>query len=248
MSVPNQVRARKLLSIFQGNFPPCMWFYGPKGAGQEEIAYETFQGLYTERDHKHYVKPKLDEIIPVRHWLSSHPESKFKFILIEGVDKVSKEAANFLLKVVEDSPEYVRWVIVSESTDILQPLKSRSLIVPFRSFTKDEVESDFGGSLFLKKEMERVSHEFVKSQLLEVLVSREYYKAYMFVTMLKRVCEEVSTELELLRNTYLYCCNIMVEYYQNDTERLAAIQKTRNILKDHVRSEQQFKSLFIRIL
>ena len=254
-TIPNQTRARTLLAIFKGDFPPCLWFYGPKGSGQEELAYEAFQGLYSEKDHRVYRKPKLDDIIPVRQWSLTHPDKKFKFILIEGVDKVSKEAANFLLKVIEESPSYVRWVLISESFNILQPLKSRSLAIPFRAFKDDEVEAAFGGSLFLKKEMARVSFSFVKSQLLDVLQSREYYKAYLFCTMLKRMCKEVTTEqgddvseMELIRNAYLCCCNIMADYYQKDVQRLSWVQETKNIIKNHVRSEHEFKVMFVRVL
>jgi len=244
-----QATARTLLNIFGRNFPPSLLFHGPRGSGQKEVFHEYFDGLYAPQDLIAFDKPKIAELLPLQSWVIQKPEMKYRVVFIERLEEVSKEAANFLLKIVEDSPSFVRWVLVADSKDnVLEPMCSRSVLIPFVSFSSKEVPEEFGGNATLQASLSKLNLKLVQSQLLDVVSSGRYDKAYGFCNFLKRLCEEYTKELEFLRDAYLYCCNILMRHFQDDAEKIHVIQEAKNVIRDNVRSEQSFKVMFLRVL
>lgn len=244
-----QNTARALLNVFGRNFPPCLLFHGPLGSGQKEMFHEFFDGLYAPGDLIEFDKPKIDELLPLQSWVIQKPELKYRVVLIDRLEEVSKEAANFLLKIVEDSLDQVRWVLIADSKDsVLEPMRSRSVLVPFVSFTSSVIPEAFGGNATLQASLVKLNLRLVESQLSEVINSKRYDKAHGFCNFLKRLCEESTKELEFLRDAYLYCCNVLMRHFQDDPEKLHYIQEAKNVIRENVRSEQSFKVMFLRVL
>ena len=247
--IPNQRIARKFLDGFKKSCPPCMIFYGPQGCGQVELFHEYFDCRVSDSDLRKFSKPKVDEFSDLKVWLSHKPEKDFRIVLIDHVDDISKEAQNFLLKAIEDSATYVRWVLISETKQLLSPLKSRSFLIPFRPFQPEHgVSEDFNGSLKLQKQLSLVDAEEVLDRVVKVVESGRYCEAYKFCQWLKDITDKKENELELLRDIYLYCCNVIYGYYANNKEALNVIQETKNKLSKNLRGEHTFKTLFLRIL
>lgn len=218
----NQVRAERFLQAFSKNCPPCMIFYGKSESGQKEVFERFFQG----NEIKRFSKPKLDELIAIKPWLGLRPDSRYKVVLIEQADFVSKEASNFLLKVVEDSPPYVRWVLLTENLNVLGAIKSRSFLVPFRE-TVDEETFEYG------------------DRLTEVLKSGKYCNAYSYVLSLKKACgdDDVKYKMALLGS-----CKAMVNFYREYSGKLHLIEKAIHLIEKGVRGETALKTLFLQVL
>jgi len=216
----NQPRAFHFLNMFTDNCPPCMIFYG-KNEGDKKIIFEEF----FKNDEIHFFdKPKLDELLEIKKWIFLKPASRYKVIFIKKADFISKEASNFLLKIIEESPDYVRWVISTDSLNILGALKSRSFLIPFTEEEKnlDELE----GKIF------------------DILKSRLYCNAYKYLLDIKKA--EYSEEE--LKQKYLDICNVLIKFYVNHSKKLHLIQKAKNIIDKNVRSETILKTLFIQVL
>ena len=244
-----QRTAKTLLNIFGRNFPPCLLFHGPRGSGQKDVFHEYFDGLYSEGDLIAFDKPKIAELLPLQAWVNQKPEQKYRVVLIDRLEEVSKESANFLLKIVEDAPAHVRWVLMADSkNNVLEPMCSRSVLVPFVSYTAKEVPEAFGGNAQLRDTLSKLNLTFIQSQLLEAVKSGRYDKVYGFCNSLKRLCEEYTKELEFLRDAYLFCCNILMHHFQNEPVKLHDIQEAKNVIRDNVRSEQTFKTMFLRVM
>ena len=247
--IPNQLTARKYLDGFAGRYPPCLIFQGPTGCGQVELFHEYFDKHLGEADLKSFEKPKVDELLELTEWVNYQPAKDFRCILIDRVDEISKEAANYLLKIIEDSPGYVRWVLISDTKQILGPLKSRSFLVPFRAFKPEHgVGELFGGSLKLQEHLEPLDLNLISRRLNEVLQSKQYHEVYGFCLLLKELCDKKEHEMELLRDIYLYCCNSLQGAYQSDFAKIKIIQETKNALRKNLRGEHTFKSMFLRLL
>lgn len=247
--IPNQTSARKYLDGFKGNYPPCMIFYGPTGCGQVEIFHEYFDKHLAEADLKSFEKPKVDELLSLTEWVNYQPTQDFRCILVDRVDEISKEASNFLLKIIEDSPAYVRWVLISDSKQLLGPLKSRSFLVPFRAFKPAHgVDEVFGGSLKLKAHLEDVDQDLIQRRLGELVESKQYHAVYDFCLLLKELCDKKEHGMELLRDIYLFSCNTLQGLFSSDLAKLKIIQETKNSLRKNLRGEHTFKAMFLRLL
>lgn len=247
--IPNQSVARKYLDGFNGRFPPCMIFYGPSGCGQREIFHEYFDKRVGETDLRIFEKPKVDELLDLTEWVNYQPGKDFRCVLIDRVDEISKEASNFLLKIIEDSAHYVRWVLISETKQLLGPLKSRSFLVPFRAFKPSHgVEEIFGGSMRLQNHLESIDLELVEKRLNEVVQGKNYHAVYGFCLLLKELCDKKEHEMDLLRDIYLFCCNVLQGLHSTDVQKLKVIQETKNALRRNLRGEHTFKAMFLRLL
>jgi DNA polymerase III delta prime subunit len=197
-----------------------MIFYG-KNDGDKKIIFEEF---FKNNEIHFFDKPKLDELLEIKKWIFLKPESRYKVIFIKKADFISKEASNFLLKIIEESPEYARWVISTDSLNVLGALKSRSFLIPF---TEEEKNLDA-----------------LEENLFGILKSSLYCNAYKYLSDIKKA--EYSEEE--LKEKYLDICNVLIKFYANNSKKLHLIQKTKNVIVKNIRSETILKTLFIQVL
>ncbi len=66
-------------------------------------------------------------------WIRQPPEAKEKVVIIEGVDEFSPAVANGLLKMLEEPPEYLRFILIGQSRSKVLPTilsRARHIVVP----------------------------------------------------------------------------------------------------------------------
>jgi DNA polymerase III subunit delta' len=108
-----------------------------KGCGQcvscSKIARDIHPDiLLVEPEGNHVLKEQVDEIL--RSVSRKNFEGQVRVIIIDEVDKMTSEAANMLLKTLEEPPQSVVFILVSSNPDgILPTIMSRCRIIQFKA-------------------------------------------------------------------------------------------------------------------
>lgn len=84
---------------------------------------------------------KIDQIRSLQQNTSYKPyESEWKIYIIKQADRMNLQAANGLLRTLEEPPKYVVIILLASKEDLLLPtITSRCQIVKFRTLTVDEI-------------------------------------------------------------------------------------------------------------
>ena len=92
---------------------------------------------------------KIDQVRKVCRELSYAPyESKYRVVVLEDVHTMRQEAANSLLKTLEEPPENNILILTSESSaDVLTTVASRCQVVPFYGLSDEQTRVLLGDSL-----------------------------------------------------------------------------------------------------
>lgn len=84
---------------------------------------------------------KIDQIREViRNASESSYEGGNKVFIIEGVNRLRKEAANALLKIIEEPPVNTYFILLANTLNILPTIKSRTMAIEIKCLTHDELE------------------------------------------------------------------------------------------------------------
>ena len=133
--------------IEKESFPSSAIFSGPKGVGKKLVAVETAKilsgnefGIKIAGEEK---PPTIEEIREITAWLSMKPpHSKRKVAIIDNAELMRNEAANALLKTLEEPPEYANIILITSNENALLPtIKSRCKTFRFGKLTKIQVET-----------------------------------------------------------------------------------------------------------
>ncbi len=174
-NVIGQERARKILtrSVNTDRMSHAYLFKGPDGVGKR-LAGRWLAAVVNCRDRNevepcgncsscrkfisgnhpdfHVVSPekgviKIDQIREVCKLVSYPPyESRMRVILLEDVHGMRVEAANALLKTLEEPPEQNLLVLTADTAvQILPTITSRCQVVSFFSLTDDQTRQILGG-------------------------------------------------------------------------------------------------------
>lgn len=134
----------KKLSVFP---PKVMLFSGPDGVGKKHTALnfidESHNGYLTGKLFHHpdiYVfEPttktfKLELVDKIKQNINTNPfELKRKYFVLNKVDLMNKESANACLKMLEDGPEGVHFILLATNLDnVLETIRSRSINISFQ--------------------------------------------------------------------------------------------------------------------
>jgi DNA polymerase-3 subunit delta' len=163
-----QPRASELLShsLKNDRLAHAYLFTGPKGAGKKQMALHLAKSLFCQEreadacgaclacrridagNHPdvRLLAPdgasiKIDQIRDLQKEMAMRAvESRHKVYIIEHVEKMTTQAANSLLKFLEEPPAGVLAVLLTEhSHAILPTILSRCQIVPFSPLSADEI-------------------------------------------------------------------------------------------------------------
>lgn len=113
--------------------------------------------ILERRDDKATIGVKDIKELRSDMFLSSH-ESDYRIYIIDGADRMTPDAQNAMLIVLEEPPQGVVIMLLAEGTDrILTTIKSRTQYVSMSRFTQEEIKtflkkSEFGNSPFVRDE------------------------------------------------------------------------------------------------
>lgn len=153
----SDVRAK--LRSMKGRVPPSLLFAGPQGIGKKLVALEFARELTDETrsldltqsmsqtESIFFVAPegasiKIEQIREAIHFLSLARDGKPLVLIFDQAHLIGPQAANALLKSVEEPPPGVHFFFITPSPALLlQTIRSRSQVVRFAPLSNDDVRA-----------------------------------------------------------------------------------------------------------
>ncbi|WP_456396909.1 AAA family ATPase [Desulfurobacterium sp.] len=133
--------------IERNAFPSSVLFSGPQGIGKKLIALETAK-LLTKNPFEIKVigedkPPTINEIRDSASWLFKKPQySSKKVLIIDNGETMRMEAANALLKTLEEPPPYATIILITSNENHLLPtIRSRCKTFRFGKLTEQQVKT-----------------------------------------------------------------------------------------------------------
>ncbi len=149
-----------------GTLPSALIFQGPKGVGKSFLATALLQVMNCQKAdfacgecsdcHRvledkneliYHLKPEgkkkigVDQVREVHSFVSLKSLKPARFVIIDPADKLSVQAANSLLKVLEESPEKTHFILLTENMRGLLPtIRSRSHLLKFSALKAVELQ------------------------------------------------------------------------------------------------------------
>src|SRR5213593_1797087 len=135
---------------------PHLLFAGPAGVGKtttalcmsrqllgEDWKRDTLELNASDERGIKMVRERVKEFASVfKIRTSENDEKKFRIIILDEADEMTSEAQTALRRIIEDSSETTRFVIICNYlTQIIEPIQSRCAIFRFKRIEKETVEN-----------------------------------------------------------------------------------------------------------
>ncbi|KAA0257678.1 DNA polymerase III subunit [Deferribacter autotrophicus] len=184
-------------------------FYGNEGVGKKLFAIYLAKGVHCEngvffedcscsscrqidnKSHPDVVILEEDELkidnireLNEKAFLSSF-SGKRKFFILDNFHKIKREAANAMLKTLEESPQDTTFILVTHNYEMIIPtIRSRSIKIMFHRLSPNEMEQ---------------LHSFVKEEEEIYDVDLENFDLLEFVNFISKVKERDELKVILKR-------------------------------------------------
>lgn len=260
---------RELLEISK-NLPKVSLFCGPSGVGKKHTAFNfideiyggTFSGRLTSHPDICFFEPdtkvfKIEYVHQIQEKVNLTPiELDKRFFILKNVDKMNAESANACLKILEDSPKNVYFILLAENkNNVLKTILSRSVIFNFYPITNlkenfpemSELEIDLlqgcPGSISSIKELN--VEEIYKS--IEVFLDN--FEKYRYSDILLWF-SKVGIDLNFLI-VFLYFVSLKKIKERDSSKKYFSFIKHLNLFKEKVSMslnlDMHFKNMLIQI-
>jgi DNA polymerase-3 subunit delta' len=129
----------------QDRFPQSSLFVGPEGVGKRTVAEELFffltKNRLNVRTYGVESPPTIKEVREISEWLSTKPgKEERKAVIIDRADEMRGEAANALLKTLEEPPNYAFLCLIGKNEEAVIPtIRSRCRIFRFGPLSESNV-------------------------------------------------------------------------------------------------------------
>jgi DNA polymerase-3 subunit delta' len=126
-------------------FPQVSLFVGPEGVGKRTIALEVLKFLAKNPLNVQVFGLEnpltIKEVREFSEWLFTKPsQGEKKAVLIDRADEIKKEAANALLKILEEPPDYAFFCLITKNENsVLPTIRSRCKIFRFGPLSESNV-------------------------------------------------------------------------------------------------------------
>ncbi|MGZ3744815.1 MAG: DNA polymerase III subunit [Pseudobdellovibrionaceae bacterium] len=208
----------KLLGTLAGDRPgQTFLFVGPSGIGKKKVALGLAQALLCEvsrtacgtcgscrrvavEAHESLKlitaegpQIKIEESREVIHFLSLQGISKRRVVIIDPVQSLNLQAANSLLKILEEPPPETYFFLIAPSVaGVLSTIRSRSRVVNFKPLLAEEIARGAGlapawairasqGSFEKLAQLQEGPEQEIREEALALL--RDFLKDKDFLTM-----------------------------------------------------------------
>lgn len=111
--------------IATGRLPHAYLLAGPAGIGKRMFADDVVRALVPpgygpdSRVIEHDIP--VEEVRELKRWMYMRPACPFKTVIVDDADGVGTEAANTLLKVLEEPPSYAKFFLVTGRAGAVMP-------------------------------------------------------------------------------------------------------------------------------
>jgi len=160
------------LALQKKSLPHAMIFSGPEGIGKTQLAKALAQSLVCEQNKLNpqlqacgycgsclrashgqsesikIISPmqssqiKIDQIRDVLDFLSLSHEGQNRVIIIDQAQALNPQAANSLLKTLEEPFDRVFFILITLDVRLLMPtIRSRSQVIPFHLMSTDQLKT-----------------------------------------------------------------------------------------------------------
>ena len=179
-------RVKKILrmSIQRERLPNSLLFYGPGGVGKREMARTVAQALNCEKlkdDACGECGPcraiagrkfpdvleilpdgdqiKIDQMRTLRGAAYLRPMTgKKRIFIVDDADRMNDEAANAVLKILEEPPRFSHIILITDDLHLILPtIRSRCQVLTFSALDKEEVRTALREKGFSEERAEAVS-------------------------------------------------------------------------------------------
>jgi DNA polymerase III subunit delta' len=167
---PEQDEAKRLLAAALAEGPAHAYlFHGPTGVGKRRAALAFAAELIGERERVlrgahpdvYLLEPlgdqiRIDPIRALRRDLHMRPfEADRRAYLVFGAQLMNEDAADALLKDLEEPPEYAHIVLVADELGpIPETIRSRCQLVPFRRLSRGAIKGHLAARGLAGEELE----------------------------------------------------------------------------------------------
>lgn len=216
-------------------------FYGLEGLGKKSIAKEYIKYmldanavlskrieeenfldlLYLKKQDKNEIT--IDQIRKAHDFFNQTPaESKYKFVIIDAIDDLNLNAANALLKILEEPTANTHLFLINHALGKTLPtIRSRCRIISFKPIEIDNIFEDLvAGSPGKAVQLENKSALKLYEQLLQIINTKDILAFNKFADNLNKKPEQWTLITDLL----IFLINRCIKFSANSLEKIMDIE------------------------